>query len=133
MNSNQKTFLIVGLLSLLGACLGTIAFKFAGALLFAGIGEAIGVFSPGVLLAIMAATVFNINTIIFAGFYTMYVMSRGLTVQNTMLWVGISLLFNIVFAGISGGLSVIGLVLMAIQSFSLCFGAHFTVSFFRSR
>jgi hypothetical protein len=135
MNPQMKTLLVGGLLSLAGYVVGTIAFAVVGNLLLHGIQAAVDIFFPSVLLGMALGTAFSINALMFAVFYTMFVMQRGgLTVQNTLYWAAFYIAFNLIFGMLAQGLAVLSplpLFLMVLQTMFYCFGAHFALTFLR--
>jgi hypothetical protein len=125
MNISWQELLKGSLISLAGLTVGTLLFVFVAKLALVGASAALAVLMPGTLLAVILGTVFNLNSILFALFYTMFVMQRrGPTTQDTLMWAGIWVVFGVLFGMLAGGFSLVGIVLMAVQGLAMSFGAH---------
>ena len=125
MNISWQELLKGSLRSLAGLTVGSLLFLIVARAALYGFSAAFAVLVPSTLFAVILGTVLSLNSILFALFYTMFVLQRnGPTTRDTLTWAGIWVVFGVLFGMIAGGFSVVGMILMAMQGLAMSFGAH---------
>lgn len=125
-NVTPKELGLAFLRSLAGMSVGYLLYLIVSQMIFYGIGTGLAVLMPTVLISVIFGFVFSIWNLMFALFFTMFVLNRrGLTAQEVWYWVGGTLVFSALFGMIGGGFSILGLVMMGAQIAATSFGAHY--------